>query len=307
MAASSNPDAPVRLISGCKINLCLEITGQRPDGFHTLHSYFLPLPEPHDTLIVSVLKDTESPFCRVYSEVQGIDPENNTLTKAYRLFAEATPELPALQIELQKGVPHGSGLGGGSADAAALLNFLNSYIQKQGQPGLTQDNLLALGARVGADVPFFIIGKAAWVSGIGEVIRPDTAPLEPYRHFHLVLLCPQVHVSTQWAFKEWDKLEKAGVNALTTYGLHDSNNSADVIRFVNNLENPVFAAFPELKKIKEDLFELGAEKALMSGSGSSIFGLFASEDAAMAASRALGLQGLNVFVQPLYTGVSPSW
>lgn len=307
MKSSNNPSAPVKLISGCKINLCLQITGQRADGYHTLHSYFLPLREPHDTLLVAVLKDVQAPFCRVLSAVQDIDPDNNTLTKAYKLFAEKIPQLPTLEVTLQKGVPHGAGLGGGSADAATLLNFLNSYVKEQGQTELPQDALLALAARVGADVPFFIINKPAWVSGIGELIRPDATPLEPYRHMHLVLACPNIHVSTLWAFKEWDNLEKAGANVLTTYGRHDSNNSADLIRFVNSLENSVFAAFPKLKKLKETLLELGAEQAMMSGSGSSIFGLFVSEGAALAASGALRTQGLKVFVQALHTGVSPSW
>lgn len=294
------------LKSGCKINLCLKITGQRPDGYHTLESYFLPLSAPGDRLVVSFSK-AASPACSVSTSTPGIDLENNTLTKAYRLFAQVVPEVPAVRVELVKGVPHGAGLGGGSANAAALLAFLNSHARETGLAALEQDELIRLGARVGADVPFFLVGRPAWVSGIGEVIKPDEAPLEPYRSMHLLLVCPPVSVSTPWAFSEWDKLEKKRANALTDQGRHDSNNSAGAISFTNSLEFPVFATFPELKRIKEKLLALGASQAVMSGSGSSIFGLFASEGAARVADRALRQENLRVFSQILYTGVSPSW
>ena len=292
------------LESGCKINLCLEITGQRLDGYHTLESYFLPLAAPSDKLVITL---ASTPGCKLFTATPGIDPENNTLTKAYRLFAEAVPEAPGVAIELIKGVPHGAGLGGGSADAAALLKFLNSRVIKSGAPGLEESALLALAARVGADVPFFILNRPAWVSGIGEIIHPDESPLEPYKNMHLVLLCPEIHVSTPWAFKEWDKLKKRDANALTYQGRHDSNNSADVISFTNSLENPVFAAFPQLKAIKEKLLAFGAKQAVMSGSGSGIFGLFTSADEAGAAGGAFRTEGLRVYIQALYTGVSPSW
>lgn len=294
------------LKSGCKINLCLEITGRRPDGYHTLKSYFLPLDEPGDRLLLSFTGAAE-PACDISCCTGGIDLKNNTVTKAYRLFAQAVPEVPALHVELIKGVPQGAGLGGGSADAAALLNFLNSHMRKNGHPALGQEKLVELGTRVGADVPFFLVGRPAWVSGIGEIIKPDEAPLAPYKNMHLVLICPSVAVSTLWAFNEWDKLEKSRVNALTEQGRHDSNNSAGAVSFINTLEIPVFVTFPELKRIKEELLALGASWAVMSGSGSSIFGLFASEGAARVAVEVFRKKGPRVFSRPLYTGVSPSW
>lgn len=305
---SSALKTPVRLKSGCKINLCLEITGQRSDGYHTLHSYFLPLAEPHDVMVVSAQEPPHrGSGCLVNSGVTGIDPRNNTLTKAYNLLREFIPQLPAIAVELRKGVPQGAGLGGGSANAAALLNFLNELAWDEYAAGLSTLELANVAAQVGADVPFFLVGEPAWVSGIGEVIKPDVFPLEPYRNMHLALVCPPIHVSTLWAFREWDKMQNLGANALTSPSCHDSNNSAEAIRFFNSLEEPVLAVFPELGNIKKELLELGAEHALMSGSGSSIFGLFASKDAALAASGALREQGLKVYTQALYTGVSPSW
>lgn len=260
----------------------------------------LPLSEPSDKLIIS---SSPSPGCKFFTAASGIDLQNNTLTRAYNLFATALPETPGLEMELVKGVPHGAGLGGGSANAAALLNYLNAEVKASGLPCLEPDALLAIAAHVGADVPFFILNRPAWVSGIGEIIQPDESALAPYENMHLLLICPNVQVSTPWAFKEWDKLKKRGVNALTDQVQHDSNNSADVIRFSNSLEEPVFAAFPMLKNIKEKLLALGASQAVMSGSGSSIFGLFTSQKEAEAAGGAFRTEGLRIFTQALYTGV----
>lgn len=307
-------DKPVTLRSGCKINLSLEITGVRPDGYHTLKSYFLPLhPLPFsdelaDTLLLKPLQRPGGvPLCLVRSNLPGLDPLNNTLTKAFGLFSGALPGCPSLDIELRKGVPAGAGLGGGSANAAALLVFLNNLAQAGGVNAFAEDELLALAALVGADVPFFILNRPAWVSGIGELVRPDSAPLEAHKNSYIILLCPNIHISTPWAFAEWDKLPKPEQNALTSEGRRDSNNSAAEISFINSLENPVFAAFPALHELKEKLLALGAYQAMMSGSGSSLFGLFADKEAAEAAVAALRNEGLALYARALCTGASPSW
>lgn len=295
----------VILRSGCKVNLSLEISGVRPDGYHSLKSYFLPLHpthEPFDTLKIRVAENSGSaPACRVRCAAPGIDPTDNTLTKAFGLFSGAAPGAPSLDIELIKGVPHGAGLGGGSANAATLLKFLNS------NGALDEKELLELAALVGADVPFFIINRPAWVSGIGEIVRPASAPLKAHKNAHILLICPDIQVPTPWAYAEWDKLPAAEQNALTSAGPHDSNKSADRISFVNSLEIPVFAAFPALRALKEKLLALGAYQAAMSGSGSGIFGLFADGESAGHASGALRKEGLRVYARVLHTGASPSW
>lgn len=108
---------------GCKVNLTLRITGVRPNGWHELDTVFLPLDEPSDTLRLAL---RPGGGLALHCAEPGIDPENNTLTKAYRLFAEASGFRPGVEAVLEKGIPHGAGLGGGSADAAALLGWLNA-------------------------------------------------------------------------------------------------------------------------------------------------------------------------------------
>lgn len=299
-------DTPVSLKSGCKINLYLEITGLLPNGYHTLNMYMVPLEHPHDQLHISPLTALGGESCcRVECSIPGIDLENNTLTKAFKLYAQLLPQAPSIKIELVKGVPHGAGLGGGSADAATLLRFLNNFVQAKGLSGLETDKLMEVAAKVGADVPFFVANTPAWVKGFGDIVEPDPAPLKSFDGWSLVLVCPQVHVSTAWAYSAWDKMEKSA-KILTTSARQDSNKSAASLNLYNSLEVPVFSRFPQLAETKEKLYSLGADYALMSGSGSSIFGLFRSEKLAKSASEACKSQGFRVFTQLLHAGVSPS-
>lgn len=297
---------PASLKSGCKVNLYLEITGLLPNGYHTLQMYMIPLSHPHDILNISTLAENgESPECKVVCSVPGIDLKNNTLTRAFRLYADQVPQVPDIEIELIKGVPHGAGLGGGSADAATLLRFLNDFVQSKSLNGLNQSELMALAAKIGADVPFFILNTPSWVKGFGEIIEPDPAPLKDFSGWTLVLVCPEIQVSTAWAYSEWDKLENSAKN-LTTKARQDTNNSAAGLSLYNSLETPVFSKFQQLAEIKKKLYESGADAALMSGSGSSIFGLFKSQKSAKAVSEACTCQGFRVFTQLLHAGVSPS-
>ena len=127
---------------GCKVNLTLRITGVRPNGWHELDTVFLPLDEPSDTLRLAL---RPGGGLALHCAEPGIDPENNTLTKAYRLFAEASGFRPGVEAVLEKGIPHGAGLGGGSADAAALLGWLNARAPEP----LPLPELVWLAARIG--------------------------------------------------------------------------------------------------------------------------------------------------------------
>ena len=139
---------------GCKVNLTLRITGVR----HELDTVFLPLDEPSDTLRLAL---RPGGGLALHCAEPGIDPENNTLTKAYRLFAEASGFRPGVEAVLEKGIPHGAGLGGGSADAAALLGWLNARAPEP----LPLPELVGLAARIGADVPFFLYNVPCRASG----------------------------------------------------------------------------------------------------------------------------------------------
>ncbi len=274
---------------GCKINLSLRITGQRPDGYHLLDSLFLALPDPHDTITFSPsLKDGLSVICTE----EGIDCENNSLTKAWKIFAEATGFAPAMTCELVKGIPWGAGLGGGTADAACLLGFLRTLAKDAGIK-VADSDLMAIGAKAGADVPFFLSGSPLCrVTGIGDCLEN----LEPgslgLGSSYILLVMPDIRVSTPWAYKAYDEMQKAcqKEGALTGAKRADKESiplyqTAEL--FTNDLEAPVFGRYPKLKAVKESLLQLGAYAASMSGSGSCVYGVFANHAQALAAAETM--------------------
>lgn len=258
---------------GCKVNLTLRLTGVLPNGWHELDTVFLPLDEPSDTLRLALrpgggltLRCTEP----------GIDPENNTLAKAYRLFSEVSGFCPGVEAVLEKGIPHGAGLGGGSADAAALLKWLNARAPEP----LPLPKLAALAARIGADVPFFLYNVPCRATGIGERLVPCPGWLGAagVAGAGLVLLCPGEHVSTPWAYAAWDRwnrpLTEARNGAISCASQNPLGGASSIHWLENSFEPPVFEAFPRLRRLREQLLQQGAFAAVMSGSGSSLFGLF---------------------------------
>lgn len=272
---------------GCKINLFLRITGVREDGYHLLDSLFWPLDAPYDTLHCEAVAGHG---IEARCSAVGIDPANNTLTRAHAAYAAHTGFAPGLRVRLEKGVPHGAGLGGGSADAAAVLRWCNA---RAPQP-LDRDALAAVAARVGADVPFFLHEGPCRVQGIGEAIRPY-AP-EALRGLHLVLLCPDIHISTPWAYGAWDSWHKKNFSRedLTSKALKAKEIDSCPVRLCNDLEGPVFAAYPALRAFKEALLQHGATLAVMSGSGASLVGLYRTASCAHRAADALRQQGVRV-------------
>lgn len=288
------------LRSGCKINLFLDITGLRPDGKHELYSLFWPLSDPHDELLIRPAPSGFSLRCKGHSE---IDPAHNTLSKAWQAFADATGFRPGLDLELCKGVPSGAGLGGGSADAAALLLWLNSQVP---QP-LLPEALSHVAVSVGADVPFFLHNRPALATGIGESLV-DFAEAELFRGLWLVLLCPHIAVSTAWAFRAWDAENTALGTNYASGASHVLTNAAwqsstpksrlTVAQHVrNSLEMVVFAAHPRIAACKASLFEHKASAAGMSGSGAAVFGLFREGNHAHKAAQALAHEQAGSSVQ----------
>ncbi len=274
---------------GCKINLSLKITGQRADGYHLLDSLFLALPEPHDTITFSPSpKEGLSVIC---SE-EGIDCQNNSLTKAWQIFAHATGFAPAMSCELVKGIPWGAGLGGGTSDAACLLGFMRMLAGYAGIE-VTQEDLMAMGARVGADVPFFLSGSPVCrVTGIGENIEIPGPGSLGLKESHLLLVMPDIRVSTPWAYKAYDEMQKACQKDKTLTGAKRADKESipqyqTAELFTNDLEAPVFANYPKLREIKESLFQLGAYAASMSGSGSCVYGVFDDYANALAAADSM--------------------
>ncbi|MDR3362021.1 MAG: 4-(cytidine 5'-diphospho)-2-C-methyl-D-erythritol kinase [Desulfovibrio sp.] len=261
------------ILAGCKVNLGLRITGVRADGYHELDSLFYPLDEPHDQLEIT---PASQPGITVHCDATGIDPVNNTLTKVYAAFVDAAGHAPAITVVLRKGIPSGAGLGGGSSDAAALLLWLDSNVKS-----LDRSTLIKAALCAGADTPFFLQKSACRVQGIGEILSPS---IKNFSGFWLVLACPDIHVSTSWAYAAYDAAFSGQID-LTKRPCKVNGTICS-----NDLEAVVFARYPLLARIKSRMSHYGTYAACMSGSGSSIAGLFTPADEIMANNAAIALR-----------------
>lgn len=299
------------LRSGCKVNLFLDITGVLSDGRHELYSLFWPLAEPHDDLVLQPGKTGAG--LRLTCAAPEVDPEKNTLTAAWSAFAQAADFAPDLELTLHKGVPMGGGLGGGSADAAVLLQWLNRHAPRP----LSGEKLADVAVSVGADVPFFLFNRPALATGVGEVLQPF-AHTALYAGLWLVLISPPVAVSTGAAFRAFDAANAAFPDRQDAQTLTNKTSpakqtaseatfdrsaligmgpaKANSVR--NSLETVVFAMYPELSRLKTKLVRTGAAAVGMSGSGSTLFGLFRTEAQATMAATTMGQQA-RVWVQQL--------
>lgn len=269
------------LPSGCKVNLGLQVGLRHKNGYHDIETCFLALPSPADTLTIQYEKHSahQAGSVRVNCATHGIDPYNNTLTKAFSLYSAVSPLPFSITVDLEKKVPHGAGLGGGSANAAVFLTFLDTLATEAevAPMGLA---LYDIAAKVGADVPFFLSGKKiARATGIGDKLEPCANPVEGS---FMVLVCPPVAVSTPWAYAALDALRE---NLQEEQNLHLTSSRqeaktcfANGFSLHNDFEEVVFPAYPELAQLRDVLLHFGAETALLSGTGSSVFGIFSKKE-----------------------------
>lgn len=250
-----------------KINIGLHVVSRRNDGYHNLETVFYPIGLKDALEIVPTEDDGGEMKYRFFSTGIPIEgsPETNLVIKALNLIA-AEKKLPEIDIHLLKKIPSGAGLGGGSSDAAFMLNLLNETFNL----GYSKEELILRAARLGADCPFFIFNKPAFATGIGDKLEPIELDVSTYA---LLLVKPDIMVSTKEAY------------AMITPGKPELP-LKEIIRkppetwrelLKNDFEAPVFKKFPEICKIKTQLYEMGAVYASMSGSGSSVFGLFEKE------------------------------
>lgn len=292
----------IRLTAGCKVNLGLRVLGRRPDGYHELDSLFWPLAAPRDELRLRLRPE---PGIAVRCAVPGIDPARNTLIRAHAAFLAVAGEAPGLEVELVKRIPSGAGLGGGSSDAAALLRWLDSRRERP----LPRAALAQAALAVGADVPFFLSARPSRVRGIGEVVEPLREEWPP---LFLVLICPDIHVATGQAFAHLDELRAGNASGAACRAQNSLTKRACAVNGVllfgaarldlhNDLEAVVFPRHPQLAQLKAELGRLGALAAGMTGSGSSVFGLFAAEAAAHDAATRLRGTYPRVYCQALGT------
>lgn len=244
----------------CKINLGLNILRKREDNYHDLETVFYPV-KLNDVLEIIPSNREESEFI-----VTGLDLKNdgkNLCIKAYELLKKDFPELPFIRMHLHKAIPAGAGLGGGSADAAFTLKLLNDKFSLN----LSLSKLQEYALQLGSDCPFFILNKTSFATGLGQNLQPIQLNLSEYK---ILLIYPGIEISTTWAFSKI----KPSIPAKSILEIIKQPIETWKNELVNDFEIPVFETYPELKKIKEDLYNKGAIYSSLSGSGSTVFGLF---------------------------------
>jgi 4-diphosphocytidyl-2-C-methyl-D-erythritol kinase len=248
----------------CKINIGLQVLHKRSDGFHAIATVFYPVPLK-DSLEIIPAAGSHQPTLYNYGLSVNGAPEDNLCIKAWQLLQKDFPELPAVQVHLLKNIPMGAGLGGGSADGAFMLQLLNNKYQL----GLSAQQLIDYALQLGSDCPFFILGPPCYATGRGEIMEPMVIDLSGYR---LLLASPGIHINTGWAFGQLAMAsipKTATVKEAVLQPLQQWKES-----LVNDFEKPVFEQYPAIRNIKENLYQLGAVYAAMSGSGSTVYGLF---------------------------------
>ena len=264
------------LYPNCKINLGLRIVRKRPDGYHDLETIFVPIYGLHDELEVNKAPNTISGNGRreIVFEQEGIavdcPAEDNLIVKCYRVMAAKYPQIGAISVRFKKNIPFGAGLGGGSSDAAHMAIALNELFGL----GLSKAQLAEEVRPLGADCPFFIYNTPCYAEGIGDILTPIDLDLKGTR---IVLIKPEEGVSTKEAYsgiKPNNDTSKARLMSATKLLGNASTQLNDV--FVNDFEATVFPHHPIIADIKKHLLDAGAFYASMSGSGSTVFGLFKS-------------------------------
>lgn len=278
----------MHLFAPAKINVGLRITGRRPDGYHLLDSLMIPV-SLCDELVVRVEDGPHAIHVTCDDPTLPTD-RTNLVYKAAALLCGELAAAPTIHITLCKRIPSGAGLGGGSSDAAAVLKSLNVLLSL----GLSEARLCEVGVKLGADVPFFIPCRAARVEGIGELLTV----VAPLARRWIVLVVPPFGVSTPWAYRQFDALPSSAPPNVTFAHLPPGQWPTPEL-LVNDLERTVLPDYPQIAEIKLLLYRHGAEGALMSGSGSSVFGIFTVQETAAQAVTALQQQGRIFLVEPL--------
>ena len=246
-----------------KINLGLNIVEKRPDGYHNLETIFYPI-NLQDALEVTRRENNDKEYTLHISgaPLEG-EPEDNLVVKAYKLLKKDYPGLLPVDIHMYKHIPAGAGLGGGSSDAACMIKLLNDKFSL----GLSTERMEEYAVKLGADCSFFIRNKPVFATGIGNLFEPVELSLKGY---HIILIKPDIFVSTRDAFAEIKPVRPAvSLKEIVKQPMETWKHSMK-----NDFEDSVFKKFPEIASIKDELYDLGAVYAAMSGSGSSVYGIF---------------------------------
>jgi 4-diphosphocytidyl-2-C-methyl-D-erythritol kinase len=274
-----------------KVNIGLQILGKRADGYHNINSVFVPINLFDDVEV----ENTDSIISLDCTPKITDSPESNlAYIAASKLKQALGSDQLGVKIRLIKRIPHGAGLGGGSSDAATTLNLLRMI-----WPGTTPELLHTIAQSVGSDVPFFLKNSMATVSGRGEHIAP----------FHLnlpwtfLLVCPDIHINTGMAYSTVLITEPRSVDDLASNLIQSiENNTLNVTIFRNDFESSIFLQHPYLSTIKQLILDTGSIFASMTGSGSTIYGLYTSVENARIAESVINTNhaGLKTYIcQPV--------
>lgn len=249
-----------------KINLGLNIVRKRADGYHDLETVFYPI-AIRDALEIIKNDDQKEEAGISFSGIPiNGKPENNLCVKAWWLLKKDLPQLPAVKIHLHKSIPAGGGLGGGSADGAFMLKLLNQKFDLR----LSNEQLLDYALQLGSDCPFFIINTPCFATGRGEFLEPISVDLSAYK---FVIVNPGLHVSTAEAFS----LLKPLLHSKSIKDIVQQPVETWKLQLKNDFEDPVFKEYPAIGTIKSKMYQSGAVYASMTGSGSTVYGIFKKE------------------------------
>jgi 4-diphosphocytidyl-2-C-methyl-D-erythritol kinase len=265
----------IEIKANAKINLALAVKHKREDGFHEIELIYQEI-DYHDKIFLS--KNDEITFS---TDSPALKSESGNLCITAAEYLREEYNIPGLDIHLKKRLPIGSGLGGGSSDAASVL---------KGGLGLydiefTPEQLMSVAGKIGSDVPFFLLGGTAYGTGRGEILKT----INMMSNYYVLLVLPDIQISTTWAYKNFNltltrKNDDYKFRGFTFQNLDLVNFRSE---FYNDFEKLVFFHHPQLESVKSDLYAKGAEYASLSGSGSTLFGLFSSREESEEANLAL--------------------
>jgi len=279
----------IELNSPAKINIGLNIIKKRQDGYHDLETIFYPLLLSD---IISFEKSNSSNFDTNLSEINDLD--SNLVTDTIKLMENELNRDLSVKINLQKNIPIGAGLGGGSSNAAATLKAINQLYNLN----LSYQFLSSLALQLGSDVPYFLSPVPTYAASRGELLTRIQLSLG----YPILLVNPGIHISTKWAF---DKIIPGKNKFLLKTFLEKSKMNIEIMKdyITNDFEEIVFKEYPAVGNIKDKLYEYGAEFALMTGTGSTVFGIFRNLQKARKAEEIFSQSNFTYLNNPFETGI----
>lgn len=253
----------IKIRAFAKVNLGLSVLGKRKDGYHNIETILqtISLYDEIDISIngKSILMTTDNPELPL--------DESNLCYRAARIFLKTTSQKPGIKIHIKKNIPIGAGLGGGSSDAASVLTGLHLLLT----PDISKEKMKNMAISIGSDVPFFIDGGTAFVSGKGEKIKS----IKPEPFFNYLVVFPGFGIDTKWAYEKINYLtKKKNYIRISTCNFNAGDIAGNMVLLKNDFEEVVLREYKELKKIRQFLNQNGASLVSLSGSGSSIYGIF---------------------------------